>query len=72
MAQSADPNDNRGVRPPPDVNPRTDPALDFPDKPFHQMTPGDYDVLGFCLGWRSTSSWIPGPSFSADALRVNG
>jgi glutamyl-tRNA(Gln) amidotransferase subunit E len=50
MAQSADPNDNRGVRPPPDINPRTDPALDFRDKPLHEMTPGDYDALGFMSG----------------------
>jgi glutamyl-tRNA(Gln) amidotransferase subunit E len=50
MAQSEDPFDNRGVHPPPDVNPRTDPALDFPDKPFQEMTPADYDVLGYMSG----------------------
>ena len=50
MAQSADPSDDRGVRPPPDTNPRLEPALDFPDKPFHEMTSGDYDMLGFMSG----------------------
>jgi len=50
MAQSEDPSDNRGVRPPPDVNPRRDPALDFPDKPFREMTPGDYEALGYMSG----------------------
>lgn len=40
----------QGVQPPPDVNPRTEPVLDFPDKPMHQMTPADYDELGFMSG----------------------
>jgi len=39
-----------GVRPPGDVNPRRAPALDFPDKPLAEMTPGDYEVLGFMSG----------------------
>lgn len=39
-----------GVQPPSDVNPRTDPVLDFPDKPFHEMTPGDYSALGYMSG----------------------
>jgi len=38
------------VGPPPDVNPRLDPVLDFPDKPFEEMTPGDYQALGFMSG----------------------
>jgi glutamyl-tRNA(Gln) amidotransferase subunit E len=38
------------VGPPPDVNPRSEPVLDFPDKPFAEMTPGDYDALGFLSG----------------------
>ncbi len=38
------------VAPPSDVNPRSDPVLDFPDKPFFEMTPGDYEALGFLSG----------------------
>jgi glutamyl-tRNA(Gln) amidotransferase subunit E len=41
---------NQGVQPPPDVNPRTEPVLDFPDKPFANMTPADYAELGFMSG----------------------
>ena len=41
---------NQGVQPPPDVNPRPEPVLDFSDKPFSQMTSGDYEVLGFMSG----------------------
>ncbi|MFO8172905.1 MAG: Glu-tRNA(Gln) amidotransferase subunit GatE, partial [Longimicrobiales bacterium] len=40
----------RGVQPPPDINPRTEPVLDFPDKPMDQMTPADYTELGFMSG----------------------
>jgi len=44
-------NDNQsGPRPPGDHNPRTDPPLDFPDAPFGELTPADYDVLGFMSG----------------------
>jgi len=32
------------------VNPRIDPVLDFPDKPFEEMNPGDYEALGFMSG----------------------
>ena len=39
-----------GVRFPGDINPRTDPSLDFPDKPFKEMTSGDYRALGFMSG----------------------
>jgi len=39
-----------GIRTPGDFNPRPDPALDFPDKPFMDMTPGDYQALGFISG----------------------
>ncbi len=39
-----------GVRSPGDLNPRPDPALDFPDKPMNEMTPGDYQALGFMSG----------------------
>ncbi len=45
-----DPLDAPAIRPPADVNPRREAALDFPDKPFSQMTPGDYEVLGFMAG----------------------
>ncbi len=38
------------LTPPSDLNPRTDPPLDFPDKEFGELTPGDYDVLGFLGG----------------------
>jgi hypothetical protein len=40
----------QGIRQPADLNPRRDPALDFPDKPLHAMTPADYHVLGFMSG----------------------
>jgi glutamyl-tRNA(Gln) amidotransferase subunit E len=39
-----------GVRPPADHNPRTDPPLDFPDRAFGELTPADYDALGFMGG----------------------
>jgi glutamyl-tRNA(Gln) amidotransferase subunit E len=38
------------VRPPGDLNPRSEPALDFPDRPLHAMSPADYDELGFLSG----------------------
>jgi len=40
----------RGIRPPADVNPRTDPALDFPDRAFGEMTAADYHAIGFLAG----------------------
>jgi len=40
----------QGVRPPGDVNPRFEPALDFTDKPLEQMTAGDYAAIGFMAG----------------------
>ncbi|MEM6993954.1 MAG: hypothetical protein AAF721_25805, partial [Myxococcota bacterium] len=33
-----------------DLNPRTDPPLDFVDRPLSQMTPDDYASLGFMCG----------------------
>lgn len=39
-----------GIRPPGDLNPRSDPPIDFPDKPLSEMIPGDYRVLGFMSG----------------------
>jgi glutamyl-tRNA(Gln) amidotransferase subunit E len=41
---------DQGVRPPSDLNPRTDPPLDFPDRDLHEMGPGDYDALGYLSG----------------------
>ena len=43
-------NDQTGPRPPGDHNPRTDPPLDFPDAAFGELTPADYDELGFLSG----------------------
>jgi glutamyl-tRNA(Gln) amidotransferase subunit E len=40
----------QGIRPPPDVNPRTEPVLDFPDRAYGELTPSDYDALGFLGG----------------------
>jgi glutamyl-tRNA(Gln) amidotransferase subunit E len=40
----------RGIQPPADVNPRTDPPLDFPDREFGALGPADYHVLGFLSG----------------------
>ena len=38
------------VAPPPDVNPRPEPVLDFTEKPLAEMSPGDYEALGFMSG----------------------
>ena len=43
-------NQNHGVRPPGDVNPRQDPPLDFPDAPVGALTRSDYETLGFMSG----------------------
>lgn len=40
----------QGVRPPGDLNPRSDPPLDFPDREFGELTPADYRELGFMSG----------------------
>jgi glutamyl-tRNA(Gln) amidotransferase subunit E len=40
----------KGIRPPPDVNPRADPVLDFPDRDCGELSPGDYATLGFLGG----------------------
>lgn len=37
-------------RPPTDLNPRTDTPLDFVDADFGQLSPSDYDELGFMCG----------------------
>lgn len=39
-----------GPRPPGDHNPRGEPALDFPDRDLGEMTPADYDAIGFLSG----------------------
>jgi glutamyl-tRNA(Gln) amidotransferase subunit E len=39
-----------GIRPPPDINPRTEPVLDFPDREYGSLTPADYAALGFLGG----------------------
>jgi len=41
---------NGGPRPPSDLNPRRDPALDFQDRDLADMTPADYDAIGFLCG----------------------
>jgi len=40
----------QGVRPPGDLNPRTDPPLDFPDRELGELTADDYRQLGFMSG----------------------
>ncbi len=50
MDQAETPSPSAGVQPPPDVNPRAEPVLDFPDKMLQEMTSGDYEALGFMAG----------------------
>ncbi len=38
------------IQPPPELNPRSEPVLDFEEKPLEGMTPADYDALGFLSG----------------------
>ncbi len=38
------------VRLPTDLNPRSDPPLDFPVRELTEMTAADYDTLGFMCG----------------------
>ncbi len=40
----------RVLLPPSDVNPRTDPPLDFPDREYGELTADDYRALGFMSG----------------------
>ncbi len=37
-------------RPNADLNPRRDPPLDFPDRDFGELSPADYQALGFMCG----------------------
>jgi len=39
-----------GIRPPGDVNPRTDPVLDLPDADYGELSADDYQQLGFMGG----------------------
>jgi glutamyl-tRNA(Gln) amidotransferase subunit E len=41
---------NHSVRPPGDVNPRKEAALDFPDRPYGTLAAADYAILGFMSG----------------------
>jgi glutamyl-tRNA(Gln) amidotransferase subunit E len=50
MEEQLSPSEEYGVRPPGDLNPRRDPPLAFTEKPFSEMTPGDYRALGFMAG----------------------
>ncbi len=47
---SQDTTNSPGLLPPPDVNPRRDPPLDFPDRDLGAMTVDDYRALGFMSG----------------------
>ncbi|NIR43298.1 MAG: Glu-tRNA(Gln) amidotransferase subunit GatE [Gemmatimonadetes bacterium] len=49
MSQDLEPK-QYGVRPPPELNPRTDPVLDFPDADYGELEPEDYRTLGFMSG----------------------
>ncbi len=49
MAQIQDLN-RPHLLPPSDINPRTDPPLDFPDRAWGELTEDDYRVLGFMSG----------------------
>lgn len=50
MDDAANAGPEHGVRPPGDLNPRADAALDFRDRPLGEMTPADYDAIGFLGG----------------------
>jgi glutamyl-tRNA(Gln) amidotransferase subunit E len=39
-----------GVQPPGELNPRPDPVLDFPDRPYGALSAADYAELGFLSG----------------------
>jgi len=46
-----DPTAKKAAPPAPvDLNPRQDAVLDFPDRQFGELTPGDYQELGFLCG----------------------
>jgi glutamyl-tRNA(Gln) amidotransferase subunit E len=50
MVEKADTTGQHGVKPPGELNPRSEPVLDFPDKPIHEMRASDYDALGYLSG----------------------
>ena len=39
-----------GAFPPTDFNPRSDAALDYPDRDFGELSTADYETLGFMAG----------------------
>src|SRR5512143_750837 len=39
-----------GLQPPSELNPRSEPVLDFPDRELGDMSPDDYRTLGFMSG----------------------
>ena len=47
---SDNPIPSAGLLPPPDINPRREPVLDFPDRDLGTMSPADYDTIGFMAG----------------------
>lgn len=49
MASAPDLN-RSNLKPPSDVNPRREAALDFPDREFDEMALADYDTIGFMSG----------------------
>ncbi len=49
MTQASKPTEPR-LQPPPELNPRTEPVLDFPDREPDGMTADDYRALGFLSG----------------------
>jgi glutamyl-tRNA(Gln) amidotransferase subunit E len=50
MKKNSSNSEPAGPRPPGDLNPRTDPVLDFPDRELGELTPADYASLGFMCG----------------------
>jgi glutamyl-tRNA(Gln) amidotransferase subunit E len=49
-AVNEEPANGHAVQPPPELNPRRDAALDFPDRPLRELSASDYDALGFLSG----------------------
>jgi len=50
MTTTNDSNKAAGPRPPGDLNPRSDPPLDFPDRELGALNKADYETLGFMAG----------------------
>ena len=49
MSQASTPG-KPGLQPPSELNPRSEPVLDFPDRELGEMSPDDYRTLGFMSG----------------------